>query len=326
MEYQEIATTGLAASRLGFGCSPMSSYDYGVVEDAALIRTVREAHASGINYFDAADVYGFGRAEELLAEALGEERHNVILSTKFGLKWDDCGNVLRDTSRAHVFRALDESLRRLKVDCIALYQLHWPDGRTPIEETMEALAECQQQGKIRYIGCSNLSCDVLERSRRLVNWECIQLPFNLFVGSRPALEVVYCRKKELAMFAHSALARGLFTGKYEPGDSFAFPDTRLMSPYFQLAGERTVRDLLSELETVAKECGRTTSQVAIRWVLQQSGIACVVVGAKSHEQVKGNCGAMGWTLSQHDMNRLTAMADRIPFDIFAMLDPRHGRK
>ena len=124
--------TDLRISRIGFGCAPMGGYDYGKVVDDESIKAVRKALDMGINFFDTADIYGFGHAEKVLSDALGNDRHKVVISTKFGLTWDKEGNVTKDSSAKMVVTALEASLRRLKVDAISLYQVHWIDSATPI--------------------------------------------------------------------------------------------------------------------------------------------------------------------------------------------------
>src|SRR5947207_3407434 len=157
MEYRKLAFTDLEVSRVGFGGWAISGHGWGPVDDRESAAAVQRALDLGINLFDTADVYGFGHSEEVLASALGDERRHAVIATKFGVTWDARGRVSRDVSPPRVVAALEASLRRLRLDCIPLYQVHWPDGATPVAATMEALRRCQEAGKVRWIGCCNFS-------------------------------------------------------------------------------------------------------------------------------------------------------------------------
>ena len=145
----------MTVSRLAFGCWAMGGHGYGTVDDAESIAAVKKALELGINFFDTADVYGFGHSERILSEALDSRRHDVVIATKFGVSWDDSGKTRKDCSPKRLVEALEGSLRRLRVECIPLYQIHWHDGITPVPDLMETLLRCREAGKIRYIGCSN---------------------------------------------------------------------------------------------------------------------------------------------------------------------------
>ena len=155
MEYVKFGSTPLTISRIGVGCAAIGGYDYGKVDDRESVTAIRKAFDLGITFFDTADVYGFGHAEEILAQALGKHRAEVIVATKFGVSWEGKGRTTRDISAARVVEALEGSLRRLKLECIPLYQIHWHDFRTSLEETMQALKRCQEAGKVRFVGCCN---------------------------------------------------------------------------------------------------------------------------------------------------------------------------
>jgi aryl-alcohol dehydrogenase-like predicted oxidoreductase len=143
MEYLQLASSGLKISRIGFGCAAISGYDYGKVDDRESIDAIRKAWEAGVNLFDTSDVYGFGHVEEILAKALGNDRHEAIITTKFGINWDQSGKTFKDCSVKRMTWALEDSLRRLQVDCIPIYMVHWHDGVTPLPEIMEALGEFQ---------------------------------------------------------------------------------------------------------------------------------------------------------------------------------------
>jgi aryl-alcohol dehydrogenase-like predicted oxidoreductase len=184
--------TGFRVSRIGFGCAPMGGYDYGNVREGESIDAVHKALDMGINFFDTADVYGFGRAEEVLGRALGTERNNVIIATKFGLKWDASSRVSRDCSKKRVYQAIEGSLRRLKIEAITLYQIHWPDPETSIEETMEALLLSKEAGKIKHIGCSNFKIDLVQQCQKVGRLEFLQDSYNLVDRAAEKELLSYC--------------------------------------------------------------------------------------------------------------------------------------
>jgi len=295
-------------SRIGFGCAPMGSFDYGNVNDKDSINAVRRALDMGINFFDTADIYGFGHSEEVLGKALGKRRNDVIIATKFGLKWDHNGRVSRDCSAKRTFEAIDNSLRRLKVDTIPLYQIHWPDPNTPIDETMEALLAIQKSGKIQHIGSSNFTPDLIKKSHQFSKLESLQSFYNLMERYFEKDVLACCREYKMSFFAHTPLARGFLSGKYKFGHKFKGPDTRNDCLYFSDENSDEKNNILDTLQEIAKKYEKTISQVAIRWVLDNPLVTSAIVGIKNVEQVEQNVGAMGWNLSSEDIVSLSQLS------------------
>ena len=162
MEYTTLGQTGFRVSRIAFGCEQLGGYDWGKVNEKEAIAAVNRALDLGVNFFDTADVYGLGRSEENLAKALGSRRHEVIIATKAGVNWEieprgGRARTFLDSSPKRIVEAVECSLRRLKLDSIPLYQVHWPDQAVPVSDTMEALIKCQDQGKIQHIGYANIT-------------------------------------------------------------------------------------------------------------------------------------------------------------------------
>ena len=145
MEYKLLGNTDLNVSTIAFGGWAIGGHGYGTVDDEISIKSIREALDLGINFFDTADIYGFGHSEKILSKALDAQRKNVIIATKFGVAWDNNGKTYKDCSPKRIVKALEDSLRRLRIDCISLYQIHWLDNKTPIKDTVEALIKCQKQ-------------------------------------------------------------------------------------------------------------------------------------------------------------------------------------
>ena len=308
MEFRQLGLTDHKISRLGFGCAPMGGYDYGKVNDRDSINAVRKALDLGVNFFDTADVYGFGHAEEILGSALGDERNKVIIATKFGLKWDKNGKVASDCSAKRVITALEDSLKRLKVDTITIYQIHWPNPETPIQETMEALVKCQKEGKIKHIGCSNFGKDLIENFQSYGLMESLESSYNLLDRSIEKNILSYCQESNMTFFAHSALARGFLTGKYSKGHHFVGSDTRNVSHYFSDNKNNEKQRLLNAMKEIARRYGKTVSQVAIRWVLDNPLVTSAIVGIKNINQLEGNIGSMDWRLSSDDVHNLSDLS------------------
>jgi len=301
MEYIRLGLTETYVSRIAFGCAAIGGYDYGKVNDRESIRAVRKALDLGINFFDTADVYGFGHSEEILAEALGAERHNVIIGTKFGVRWDARGKTYRDISSVSVAQALEASLRRLRLDCIPLYQIHWPDQRTDISETMHQLMRLQESGKIRFIGCCNFPSAMLREAQAYCRSESIQLPFSLLQQDSEHT-LAECRQTySMSALCYNVLAQGFFSGKYGLNSQFDGSDLRRKSVIFQPNHLTDNLALLERIRLVADRYGKTPAQVAIRWVLDHSPNSCALAGIKQAHQAAENAGAAGWKLSDSDL-------------------------
>jgi aryl-alcohol dehydrogenase-like predicted oxidoreductase len=292
MEYQRLGLTDLKVSRIGFGCWAIGGHGYGNVDDSESIKAIHKALDLGINFFDTADVYGFGHSEEILGKALGGKRNDVIVATKFGVNWDENRRTFKDCSAKRIVEALDGSLRRLKIDCIPLYQIHWHDGKTPIEDVMEALFKCKEEGKIKYIGGSNFPFELTKEAMKTGMIDSIQLPYN-FINKNWSDEIVhYVSALKLGVIAYQVLARGLLAGKFNENIQFGPQDTRAFDKDFQ--GSKFIKNLniVRKMKKIALKYGKTTSQLAIRWVLDNPNVSCALVGALTQIQVVDNCGAL----------------------------------
>jgi len=308
MEYQNLGLTDLKISRIGFGCWAMGGYGWGKTDDRDSIAAVHKALSLGINFFDTADVYGFGHSEEILSKALGNQRNKVVIATKFGVKWDKNGKTTRDISPKRVIKALDDSLRRLKIDCILLYQIHWPDLKTPISETMEALKKCQKAGKIRYIGVSNFSFDLIRDAQRCARIESMQGPYNI-INRNIEKELQLCRQKyNMATITYGSLAQGLFSGKYGKNSKFDEKDVRRRDENWKGKKFEMNLKLVDKLKKIGDNYGKTPAQVAIRWILENPFVDCALTGITKPKEIVENSGAMNWKLSRKDREKLTKIA------------------
>ena len=304
MEYTRLSNTDLEISRIGIGCWAIGGHGWGYVDDNESITAIRSAFDRGINFFDTADVYGLGHSEKILAKALENNKSNVVISTKFGLDWDESGNIRRDTSPERVITAVENSLRRLDIESIPLYLIHHFDGVTPIENTIEALIKCKKDGKIQNIGCSNLSIDMVSEANDLMPLSAVQIPYNAIDREAEEEIVPFLDNLNISSLAYSSLAQGLLSGKYETPVRFSADDIRSRSPYFQDQAYKDNMAIVSQIETMAKKYGVTTSQMSIRWILDNPSIAGAITGVKKDTQVIENIGALDWNISELDRSSL----------------------
>ncbi len=305
MEYKKLGETDLEISRIGFGCWAIGGHGYGKVDDDESVKAVRRALDLGINFFDTADVYGFGHSEEILSRALGSQRNKVIIGTKFGVIWDKNGKTYKNSSSKRIGEALEGSLSRLRIDCIPLYQIHWYDGITAISEIMETLNKCQKEGKIRHIGCSNFSIELVSEAFKVHRLESNQLLYNL-AQRESERDISRCAEElKMGVIVYGTLARGLFSGRYGLDATFGDNDTRREDGNFQ--GEKLKNNLewVNKMKKVGTAYHKSPSQIAIRWVLENENVTCAITGIKNGEQIEENVGALGWKLTQADFNCLT---------------------
>ncbi len=300
MEYKKLGSTDLLISRIGFGCWAIGGHGYGNVNDDESIKAIHKALDLGVNFFDTADVYGFGHSEKILSKALGSQKDNVIIATKFGVGWGKKGNTFKDCSPKKVVEALEGSLRRLRIDTIPLYQIHWYDNNTPIFKTMNALRKCQDAGKVRYIGCSNFSTNLIARASKTQRIESLQCEYNIIKRDLEVKIPKYVEEFKLGIIVYNVLARGLLSGKFNLTTKFGDNDTRNRDGNF--LGEKFKRNLqvVDVLKKIGIRYDKTPSQIAIRWVLDNKDVTCALIGIKNSKQIEENVGALSWTLSRDD--------------------------
>ena len=301
MEYRKLGRTDMKVSAVGFGCWAIGGHGYGKMNDADSISSIRYAFDKGINFFDTADVYGFGHSEKILAEALGKDRHAAIIATKFGVSWDSSGRTYKDISPKRVTEAVDASLKRLKLEQILLYQIHWPDDVTPIEETVDALLKCQKAGKIRYIGCSNLNTDQIGRAQRVGRLESAQCLYNVMETEHESDIRAITGKHGMGIIGYSLICRGLLSGKFSMDTHFGEGDTR-----GQMRGDDPDRfeALLStakKIKLAADRHSMSSVQMLIRIALGNTRITSGLIGMTEKSQVDDCVGAFGADLQESDI-------------------------
>jgi aryl-alcohol dehydrogenase-like predicted oxidoreductase len=297
MEIAAIPGTSLEVSRVTLGTWAIGGWMWGGTDDAESIDTIRTAIEHGINVVDTAPVYGFGRSEEIVGEALAEGRlrSRVLIASKVGLQWQG-RRVFRNASRARILQELDDSLRRLRTEYIDIYQVHWPDPLVPIKETAETMGALFRQGKIRAIGVSNFSVEQMEEFRKFAPLHVLQPPFNLFERGVETDILPYCRKNKIATFGYGALCRGLLSGRMRPDSKFDGDDLRRSDPKFQAPRLVEYLAAVERLDRLAQQrFGKRVIQLAIRWMLDQ-GITTALWGARHPGQLLPVDQVSGWQL------------------------------
>ncbi|OUN01759.1 MAG: aldo/keto reductase [Firmicutes bacterium ZCTH02-B6] len=299
LEYVKLGRAGVKVSRLCLGC-----LNFGwVTDEAESIRIIHRALDAGINFIDTANVYSRGLSEEIVGEALAGRRDQVILATKFSRPVGDGPND-RGNSRWHIMREVEGSLRRLKTDYIDLYQVHRPDPDTPLDETLSALTDLVRQGKVRYIGTSTFPawqlCESLWISERMgyERFVCEQPPYNILNRGIERELLPFAQKHGFAIIPWSPLAAGWLSGKYRRGEAPP-PDSRAVRRNWDLESELSAKRfaVVEQLEGLAKEIGRTISQLALNWLLQQPAVTAPIIGPRTMEQLEDNLAAFGWSLA-----------------------------
>jgi aryl-alcohol dehydrogenase-like predicted oxidoreductase len=309
VETVKIAGTPLVVSRIGLGTWAIGGWMWGGSDERQSIRTIHEALDRGINLFDTAPVYGFGRSEEILGKALAQDgrRRRAVIATKVGLDWRD-GKPFRNGSRQRIVKEVEDSLRRLQTDAIDIYQVHWPDPGTPIAETAAAMADLLRAGKIRAIGVSNFSPRQMDEFRAVAPLHAAQPPYNLFERVVEQDVLPYCREHGLAMLAYGSLCRGLLSGKMTAGSQFTGDDLRRHDPKFRAPRFAQYLAAVEALDRFARDTyGKRVIHLAVRWVLDRGDIHVALWGARRPEQLAPVREAMGWRIDAAAM----AEIDRI---------------
>ncbi|MFH1359841.1 MAG: aldo/keto reductase [Candidatus Omnitrophota bacterium] len=301
MEYIKIPKTDLNVSAITLGTWVFGGESWGGAKDEESIQAVHQAIECGINTIDTAPIYGDGHSEEIVGKAIKNRRDQVILATKCGLIKKG-KQVLIDLSPASVQKEIDDSLRRLNVDQIDLYQCHWPDKNTPIQETMETLLALKDKKKIRYIGVSNFDLNLLKESRKNADVVTQQVQYSMLERSIEKDILPYCQKQEIGILTYGVLAGGILSGKYAQEKNFQGSDARsFLYPYYR--GEKFIQT--KACVDAIRKIGKPPYETAINWVRQQPGVTSVIVGCRNAEQVRMNAQAAQWTLSEDQIQLLS---------------------
>ncbi len=307
MNLRSLGTQGLAVSPLGLGCMGMSEF-YGAGDDTESIATIHRFLDRGFNFLDTADAYGPFRNEELLGRAIKGRRDSVVLATKFGIQRTENPAERRINGQpGYVRSAAEASLKRLSVDHIDLYYLHRVDAETPIEDTVGAMAELVEQGKVRYLGLSETSPETLRRAAKVHPISALQSEYSLWTRDPEDGTLAACRELGIGFVAYSPLGRGFLTGQLRKFEDFAADDYRRFSPRFQGGNFQKNLDLVDKVSELAKAKGCTPAQLALAWVLAQGKDIVPIPGTKRRRTLEENLGALDIELTAEDLTHVQAV-------------------
>lgn len=312
MRHRELGTTGLELSVVGFGAWAIGgpwAWGWGRQDDGESIDALHRALDAGVNWIDTAPAYGLGHSERIVGRALRERRdaHGVRVATKCGL-WADGQRDLYDLRPSSIRREVDSSRRRLGVEAIDLYQIHWPDERTgtPVEESWTTMAELVTEGKVRHVGVSNFTVELLERCERIRHVDSLQPPLSLVDRSTLAELLPWCVAHDTGVLCYSPMQSGLLTGSFSQQRAVSLPsdDWRWRDPEFQEPRLSANLALAERLRPVAARHGVTPAAVAVGWVLGHAGVTAAIAGARRPAQVDGWIGAGDLVLAPEDLVEL----------------------
>jgi len=321
LEKRAFGRTGMQITPIGFGSWAIGGSGWrgawGPQDDGEAIGAIRRAVELGINWIDTAAVYGLGHSEELVARALEDipESERPYVFTKCERRWDERGNVYGSLKKDSIKRECEDSLRRLGVDAIDLYQIHWPEPEEDIEEGWEAMAGLKEEGKVLHIGVSNFDVSQMERCQKIAPIETLQPPYSIIRRGIEDEILPYCRDHGIGVIVYSPMASGLLSGRMtrERVENMPDDDWRKRAPDFnepRLSRNLALVELLREIG--ADHGGYSPAEVAIAWTLRHPAVTAAIVGGRRPEQVDGVVGAADLTLTDEDLSRIESFLKENP--------------
>jgi len=310
MKTKILGRTNLDFTRIGLGTWAMGGSDWqfgwGPQDDKASIKTIYKALDNGINWIDTAAVYGLGHSETVIGKALKGMSHKPFIASKCSRVWNEKKELGSNLKRDNIRRECEQSLKRLQIETIDLYQLHWPRPEEDIEEGWSAVAELIKEGRVRYGGVCNFNVQQLKRIQPIHPVASLQPPYSMIVRGIEDAILPFCGENNIGVVAYSPMYKGLLTGKFtrERAENLPETDHRTRDPHFKEPELTLNLDLVEGLKKIANANGKTVLQLAIAWVLRRPEVTSAIVGARKPEQLDDFFGAAGWTLSTDDINKV----------------------
>ncbi len=315
MRTRRLGQTDLELTTIGMGTWAIGGpweFGWGPQDDEDSVAAIRTAIESGVNWIDTAPAYGCGHSEEVVGRVLKELPDRPIVATKCGLLWNEKREKVTCLKKDSILAECDASLRRLGVDVIDLYQMHWPDPDEQLEEGWGAMVRLKEQGKVRYIGLSNCSLRQIKRAEAIEPPVSLQPPYSMIRRDAEVALLGYCRKNNMGVVAYSPMQKGLLTGKYtaEKVAALAPDDHRHRDANFH--GERLEANLklVEGITAIARKYDRTPGQLAIAWVLRREEVTAAIVGARSRKQIEETVQAGDWQLSDDDIAEIDKLIEQ----------------
>ena len=309
MEYRKLGKTDIHVSVIAFGAWQIGGFPFWESKgEAASINAIHAALDGGINLFDTAPAYGFGRSERLIGDALKGQRDKLVIATKCGLRWkkEEQKSIYKELTPESIRYELEQSLKRLSTDYIDIYQIHWPSPADPLEPAMEAMARLKEEGKIRAIGVSNFDSDLLRRAMEVTRVEAIQPKYNILEREAEGKLLPLCRENDIGVLVYSPLASGLLTGKYLPDAKFT--DWRGEGTFGIFREEKLGKafERVEQLKTLASKWGMPLAHLAINWIVAKPYVTAALVGVKEARHVTENLACLTRPLTKEEEEEVSA--------------------
>ncbi|MFK7953329.1 MAG: aldo/keto reductase [Ekhidna sp.] len=323
MKKVQLGKSDLHISQIVFGAWAIGGQAWGGNDDKLALEAIKKSVELGVTSIDTAPVYGFGHSEELVGKAVKEiGRDKVEILTKFGFNWktekgeyqfptSDGGKTYAYAGRDGITQEVEDSLKRLDTDYIDLYQIHRPDATTPIEETMGVLKQLQQQGKIRAIGMSNHSVEMMRKAGEVIDLASTQSPYSMIYKKIEKDIVPFSIDENVGILAYSPLQRGLLTGKISSDYTFKGDDHRADNKFFKEPNRSRTNDFLEKIKPIASKNEVTLAQLVINWTIQRPGITAALVGARNEKQVNENVKSLDFTIPDEDMIFINSELEKV---------------
>ncbi|HET6246848.1 MAG TPA: aldo/keto reductase [Tepidisphaeraceae bacterium] len=324
MELRQLGKSDVRVTPIIFGAWAIGGWMWGGNEEQESIDALTASIDNGVTTIDTAAIYGMGYSEELVGKAIAGRRNKVVIATKCGMRWDtEEGSepwpqknregkdivIRKNANPKSIALECERSLRRLGIDEIDLYQIHWPDTSTKVEDSMAAMVKLKNQGKIRAIGASNYDVKWLAAASKVAPVASDQPPYSLIQRKIEADVLPFCRENNIGVIVYSPLERGLLTGKVEPERRFPPGDHRAQHKYFTVENRERVLEALRKIRPIAEKHKASLTQVVINWTAHQPGITAALVGARNAEQAKHNARSLDFTLTGDELGQIRAAFD-----------------
>ncbi|MEH6306778.1 aldo/keto reductase [Olivibacter sp. CPCC 100613] len=327
MKYRKLGETSLNPSVITFGAWAAGGWMWGGTERKDAIEAIKASYDLGVNTIDTAPIYGQGTSEEIVGEAIQQlPRDQILILTKFGMRWDSTKgdfafkskdnngvdiDIYKYAGKESIVKECEDSLRRLRTDYIDLYQIHWPDKTTPIEETMEAVAQLIKDGKVRYAGVCNYDVSQMKEAEKFLELASNQVPYSMVKRAIEKEVIPYCLQHKKSIIAYSPLERGLLTGKMKPGHVFSEGDHRAGLPFFQEENLKRTNAFLEKIRDLATDKGISVGQLVLLWTLEQPAITITLVGARNKQQAIQNAKAADFSISADEVALITEQLNQL---------------
>ena len=314
MQTRQLGTTDLYITPLGFGSWAVGGggwqFGWGSQDDGESIAAINRALDQGINWIDTAAVYGLGHSEEIVGRAIKGRSERPYIFTKCSMVWDSEGKISHSLKRNSIRREVEDSLRRLQVEVIDLYQIHWPEPEVDIEEGWGTLSDLKREGKVRYIGVSNFNVKQLQRAMEIDRVDSLQPPYSLIRHEVDKEILPFCEKNKIGVLVYSPMMSGLLTGKMTRERVKDFPDDDWRKHSLEFQEPRLSRNLwLAELlKDIGRRHGVTAGEIAIAWTLRLPAVTGAIVGGRNAKQVDGVLGAAEFRISKDEIDGITRFA------------------